>query len=235
MSKKLRTIKWMIIANLFLTILSSFGQNRFNVICYGGANLSQPFALPGNLTRNGNDYQVTYLPGYAIAGLFQFNITPQFALASGVGYKNLNFHFTKIFKPAYYEMSIFLAKLHYYIIPFEFRLNLTRNKKYFLLIGGEFAWLVRDVNYELLFWQPNVSGAREYGADIYKWFKSESRFLILGSGIQINPKAAIIIQAGFTVARVDQPELPIEGGETSNFYFSKKLAELHVLFQYNVF
>ncbi len=237
MAKKLSIMQIVIIAILFLAAFSSFGQNRISLAVQGGTNFSRPVAIPESLTRDGgNYYQVTYLPGYALAGLVQFKLTPQIAIITGAGYKNLNFHFTKVFKPAYYEKSRFLAKLNYYTIPIECRLRLTQSSNFFLLIGSELAWLVRDINHELIFGRENSNEAQLSSGNVYKWFKPKNNFLTLGGGFQINPKSVIIVQTGFTLERVDQPEVVLEGDyDGSGFFFSKKLAELRFSLQYNFF
>lgn len=237
MAKKSRIIKIFIITVLLFTAFSAFGQNRISLAVQGGVNFSRPVAIPESLTRDGGDYyQTTYLPGYAFAGLVQLKLAPRVTIITGAGYKYLNFHFTKVFKPAPSEKYRFLAKLHYYTIPIECRLTLVQPDKFFLLIGGELAWLVRDINHELIFWREKSLEARAVSADVYKWFKPQSNFMIFGGGFRINPQLAIIIQTGFTLKRVDRPEIPLEGDyDGSGFYFSKKLAELRFSLQYNFY
>lgn len=235
MTKKSRIIKILIITVLLSMAFSGFGQNRISLAVQGGVNFSRPVAIPESLTRDGGDYyKIAYLPGYAFAGLVQLKLTPRVAIITGAGYKYLNFHFTKVFKPAPCEKYRFLAKLHYYTIPIECRLILSQPDKFFLLIGSELAWLIRDINHELIFWRENAANAQVSTDDVYKWFKPKSNFMIFGGGFRINPQLAIIIQTGFTMKRVDRPVIPLEGdyGGTG-FSFSKKLAELRFSLQYS--
>jgi hypothetical protein len=192
--------------------------------------------IPEDLKRGGNSYQVTHVAGYYLAGSGELKLNQIFTITSGVGIKTLNFNFERIFfeaiPPTGCRRSIALCRLYFYIVPVDLRINLSSDSAYFFMIGAEYSHLVRDVNWELWF-RPDSRDEQSDYLELYKWFKPDATFFYLGGGFNINAKFAVIIKAGISINRVDRAETqPYETYYRSNFYFSKRLAELNFALQY---
>jgi hypothetical protein len=226
------------ISIIFILILAttSFSKNQFDISIQAGLNFSRPVMLPGSLSSNGDSYQINYIPGYYLAGAGEFKLNQIFTITSGVGIKTLNFNFDRQFanaiSPPGCIRSIILSRLYYYVVPVYLRINLTTKSAYFLLIGAEYSHLLREVNWELWL-RSNPHDEHSYCYELYKWFKPDATVLYFGGGFQLNSKLSALLRTGLTINRVDQPERqPYDGYYRSQFYFSKRLAELLFTIQY---
>lgn len=226
------------ISIIFILILAttSFSKNQIDISIRAGLNFSRPVMLPNSLSSNGDSYQISYIPGYYLAGAGEYKLNQHFTITSGVGIKTLNFNFDRQFAnaipPTGCIRSIILSRLYYYVVPVELRINLASNSAYFLLIGAEYSHLLREVNWELFF-KSNFYHELSEQFELYKWFKPNATVLYVGGGFQLKSKLAALVRTGITINRVDQPERqPYDGYYRSQFYFSRRLAELLFTIQY---
>lgn len=227
-----------VISIIFFLVLTAtaFSKNQIDISIRAGLNFSRPVMLPNSLSSNGDSYQINYIPGYYLAGAGEYKLNQHFTITSGVGIKTLNFNFDRQFAnaipPTGCIRSIILSRLYYYVVPVDLRIYLAANSTYFLLIGAEYSHLLREVNWELWL-RSNPHDEHGYCYELYKWFKPDATIFYVGGGFQLNSKLAALVRTGITINRVDQPERqPYNSYYRSQFYFSKRLAELHFTIQY---
>lgn len=202
------------------------GKLSFHIV--GGGNLSRPIAVPEHLGRSfDKDYRIFIKPGVHIAGLTKLS-SGQAAIATGLGFKNLNFNFERNFtgtSSISIKQAIPKPRLYYIFIPFKLYLRVKENSKVYLTASGEFSWLLDTENEEIQRWPDTKFSSLE-------WFTRFEMFFYLGVGCSVHKNLALELEGGFTPSYVDEEPIPLEGAPYSWFSFQKKLLEIRFSLSY---
>ncbi|MCI0511697.1 hypothetical protein L0128_00605 [candidate division KSB1 bacterium] len=214
----------------------STAQNSFHFDTMMSINFSHPIASPINETAKGQTYSVQYVPGYDWAGIFSFQRN-RITVGIGLGYKNINFNHVRNFvEPEFpygwsYAKSLTIARLHYLYMPVQTSIMLNSSKELYVSLNAEFCKLCNDVYYNITILKNGSQSENRY--ELHEFYKPNSVFLYLGTGMRIKSNTKMAFELGFVPKCIDRNREGI--GFASYFNFSKKIVACRITFIYELF